>query len=207
MYTILCYGDSNTWGWIPGSGERYPFGKRWPTILQKNLGDNYRVIEEGLSGRTTLLDDPIELNRNGLKYLLPCLESHKPLDLVILALGSNDLKVRFSVSAYDIALSVGVLIDEINKSGSGKGAKAPTILLMAPPPLGKLTMFAELFEGGKEKSQKLGKYYRAIAEERGCYFLDLGEIVNTSDIDGIHLTEESHRIVGNKVTEIVKEII
>ena len=207
MNTILCYGDSNTWGWIPGTGERYPFEKRWTGIVQNNLGDGYRIIEEGLNGRTTLLDDPIEFNRNGLKYLIPCLESHKPLDLVILSLGSNDLKARFSVTAFDIALSAGVLIDEINKSASGRDGKVPKILLLAPPPLGNLTDFAEIFEGGKEKSQKLSRYYKSIAEERGSYFLDLGEIVKASDIDGVHLTEESHKIVGSKVTEIVKEIL
>ena len=207
MYEILCFGDSNTWGWIPGSGERYPFEKRWTGVLQKELGKGFHIIEEGLNGRTTLLDDPIEFNRNGLKYLVPCLESHKPLDLVVLLLGSNDLKARFSVTAFDIALSVGVLIDVIKRSESGRGNRAPEVLLLAPPPLGDLTDFAELFEGGREKSQKLGNYYRSIAEERESYFLDLGDIVSPSDIDGVHFSEESHRIVGKKVAETIGKII
>lgn len=206
MYTILCYGDSNTWGWIPGKGERYHFEKRWTGVIKEKLGDNYRIIEEGLNGRTTLLDDPIEFHRNGLTYLVPCLESHKPIDVVILSLGANDLKARFSVTAFDIALSIGILIDTIHKSESGVNSDAPKVLLLAPPPLGHLTAFFEIFKGGIEKSKKLSDYYKSIAEERGSYFLDLGSIVKTSDLDGVHLSEESHRIVGEKVAEMIGKI-
>ena len=109
MKSILCYGDSNTYGLMPDSPDRYPRDVRWTGILQKKLGEDYYVIEEGLSGRTTLWDDPIEEHKNGKKYLLPCLDSHKPVDLVILMLGTNDLKTRFSLTPFDIGASVEIL--------------------------------------------------------------------------------------------------
>jgi lysophospholipase L1-like esterase len=99
MKTILCYGDSNTWGYIPGTGERYASHVRWPGVLQNALGNGYVIIEEGLCGRTTVWDDPIEEYRSGKEYLIPCLKSHAPLDLVVLMLGSNDLKMRFAAPA------------------------------------------------------------------------------------------------------------
>ncbi len=115
MKKILCYGDSNTWGHIPVTGGRYGDDVRWTGVLQAALGEGYRVIEEGLNGRTTVHDDPIEgVYKNGKHYLIPCLESHRPLDLVIMMLGTNDLKMRFSLPPSDIArgveaLEVGVL--------------------------------------------------------------------------------------------------
>ena len=98
MKTVLCYGDSNTWGYIGGTGERFAPEVRWPGVLQAALGGAYRVIEEGLNGRTTVFDDSIEEGRNGETYLRPCLQTHAPIDLVILMLGTNDLKRRFSLS-------------------------------------------------------------------------------------------------------------
>ena len=137
MKTILCYGDSNTWGYNPSTGGRYPRDVRWPGVLRRELGDDYLVIEEGLNGRTTVWDDPIEGYKNGKEYLVPCLETHKPLDLVIILLGTNDLKVRFSVSAYDIANGAGALVQIVQKSEIGPGGRAPQVLLLAPPPCGQ----------------------------------------------------------------------
>ena len=103
MKEVLCYGDSNTWGYNPKTKQRYDRNTRWPCVLQRELGEEFLVIPEGQNGRTTVWDDPVEGQKNGMTYLLPCLESHKPLDLVIITLGTNDLKHRFSVTAYDIA--------------------------------------------------------------------------------------------------------
>jgi lysophospholipase L1-like esterase len=135
MKTILCYGDSNTWGFNPVTQDRYPMTERWTGVLAQALGAGYHVIEEGLNGRTTLWDDPIEEWRNGKTYLLPCLWSHKPIDLVTLMLGTNDLKERFSVSAYDIAASAGVIVDLTLRSGAGPNGSAPS----ASPPLASTT--------------------------------------------------------------------
>ena len=122
--TILCYGDSNTWGFVPGSeGERFSWEERWPGVLQGELGADYRVIEEGLSGRTTVLDNPLEPYRNGREYLLPCLQSHQPLDLVVIFLGTNDLGDRYSLPPLDIARGAAQLALLALRSETGPGLR------------------------------------------------------------------------------------
>lgn len=207
MKTILCYGDSNTWGYNPTDAGRYPRDVRWSGVLTKELGAGYQVIEEGLNGRTTVWDDPIEGYKNGHDYLIPCLETHKPIDLVVLMLGTNDLKMRFSVSAYDIANSAGVLVDVIHKSASGPDGGAPQVLLMAPPPVAQLTDFAEMFDGAVAKSKKLGEHYRRVADERSCAFLDAGTVVVSSNVDGIHFDPPEHAKLGRAVAQRVKELL
>jgi lysophospholipase L1-like esterase len=173
-------------------------------VLQARLGPSFRVIEEGLNGRTTVWDDPVEgVHRNGRTYLLPCLLSHMPLDLVVLFLGVNDLKCRFGVPAADIARSAGTLVQIILQSGAGNTPAGPAVLLIAPPPLGKLTRYAEMLQGGTEKSLLLAARYREVAEECGCHFLDAGALVRPSDLDGVHLEEDQHRILGEAVAERV----
>jgi lysophospholipase L1-like esterase len=163
--------------------------------------------KKGLNGRTTVLDDPIEgANRNGLGYLVPCLESHAPVDLVVLMLGTNDLKARFSLTAYDIAMGVSVLINTIQASGSGPGMRAPEILLLCPPPLGKLTHHAGLFTNGVEESKKLAGNYKRIAKLLGCHFLDVGDICKPCDDDGLHYSEDAVQKLGKAVSDEVKKI-
>lgn len=207
MSTILCYGDSNTWGYDPATGERFDRNTRWTGILRNTLGDGYWVIEEGLNGRTTVWDDPIELHKNGATYLPPCLETHKPLELVIIMLGTNDLKQRFSLPPSDIAKGAGVLVKIVQKSEVALGDKAPKVLLMAPPPTVTLTEFAEMFEGAGEKSKKFGEYYKAVAEELGCAFLDAGSVIVSSELDGIHFDAPQHRKLGEAVAKKVEELI
>ena len=207
MKTILCYGDSNTWGYEPASGERFPEDVRWPGVLARELGNEYRVIEEGLNARTTVREDPVEEYKNGKDYLRPCLESHRPLDLVIVALGVNDLKARFFASASDAADGAGVLVSIAQRSGAGPGGSSPAVLLMAPPPVGKLTELAEMFAGAEEKSRRLGRQYRRVADKHGCELLDAGELVKTSDLDGIHLEVDEHRKLGEAVAARVKEVL
>lgn len=207
MKGILCYGDSNTWGYNPLTQDRYGRDERWTGVLQNTLGSDYHIIEEGLNGRTTVWDDPIEGQKNGKTYLIPCLETHKPLDLVIIMLGTNDLKKRFSVSAYDIAHGAGVLVDIVNKSACGRMGEPPKVILLAPPPLGKLTEFAEMFEGGTEKSEKFSQHYSAVAQEYGCAFFDASKVIRSSDVDGVHLEKKEHQALGKAVAEAVKKIL
>lgn len=207
MKTILCYGDSNTWGYDPSSGGRYPRDVRWTGVLRRRLGDEYLVIEEGLNGRTTVWDDPIEGYKNGMTYLIPCLETHKPIDLVIIMLGTNDLKLRFSVSAYDIGKSMGRLVDAVQKSASGLDDGAPELLIMSPPPLASLTEFAEMFGGATEKAIRLADHYEAIADEYGCHFLKTADYIVSSDLDGIHWERDEHRKLGDAVAIQVKSIL
>ena len=207
MKTILCYGDSNTWGYDPATQTRFPREPRWPGVLRGELGEGYLVIEEGLNGRTTVWDDPIELDKNGATYLRPCIQTHKPMDLVIIMLGTNDLKTRFSLPAYDIASGAGVLVDIVQKSETGIGGEAPDVLLIAPPPAVELTGFAEMFEDAVEKSGSFARHYRRVANEKGCHYLNAGDHVESSPLDGIHLEVDMHARLGKAVAAKVREIL
>lgn len=207
MKTILCFGDSNTWGFDPATKERFSREVRWPGILQQELGNSYFVIEEGCNGRTTVWDDPIEGYKNGQEYLIPCLVSHDPIDLVTLMLGTNDLKTRFSLSAFDIAEGVGALVDIIQKSDCGPQKRAPKILLMAPPSIAKLTEYAEMFEGAEAKSRRFSEHYHRVAQQSGCELLDTAEVIVASDLDGIHLEESEHKKLGLAVAARARQIL
>ncbi len=175
--------------------------------MRQELGEGCYIIEEGLNGRTTVWDDPIEGYKNGKEYLTPCLETHKPIDLVILMLGTNDTKKRFSLSGYDIAAGIETLIKIIKQSGTGPGANAPNILLMAPPPLGKLTEYADMFEGGTVKSQEFGKHYKRVAEANGCDFLNTAQVIVSSDVDGVHFDLSEHKKLGQAIVPLVRKIL
>ena len=203
---VLCFGDSLTWGWNPVDRGRYPFEKRWTGILQKELGINFNIIEEGLNGRTTIWDDPIEGEKNGKKYLIPCLESHQPLDLVIIMLGTNDLKLRFNKSAFEIAAAADSLAQIVQKSRTGRNYQSPEVLLISPPPLGKLTNWEEMMEGGYEKSKKLAQYYEMFAKDNQYNFLNAGEFVKTSDLDGLHWEEGENLKFGKAIADKVKQL-
>jgi lysophospholipase L1-like esterase len=207
MKNILCYGDSNTWGYNALSKDRFPPDIRWTGILRKELGGEYWIIEEGLNGRTTVWDDPIEGEwKNGLRFLTPCLESHAPLDLVIVMLGTNDLKMRYSVPASDIAHGLERIVYVVKSSTCGPQNRSPELLLLAPPPVGKLTEFAEMFTGSQEKSCRLGSLFSQIAELHGCHFLDTSQIIQSCVEDGIHFSSESHNKLGQAVSERVRQI-
>jgi lysophospholipase L1-like esterase len=215
MKNILCFGDSNTWGCKPiqsmDSFERYTKSERWPGILQSNLGDGFDVIEEGLGGRTTLWDDPLEGYKNGRDYLIPCLNTHQPLDLVILMLGTNDLKARFSLPASDIAASAGSLVELIQgHKFQVTGCPRPAVLLIAPPPVLDTfdlpEIFKEMFEGAATKSRRFSTYYRNVAEHLGCSFLDAAEFLQVSPIDGIHFDAAAHQKMADVVADKVRQI-
>src|SRR4051794_39188438 len=139
MAVVVAFGDSNTWGYDPASGARLPPETRWTGAVGTALGSGYRVVEEGLNGRTTVFDDPIATGRRGLDYLGPCLLSHAPLDLVVIALGCNDMKGRFNVSASEIAQGAERLVALALACGSGPSGGSPGVLLVAPPRIAKLT--------------------------------------------------------------------
>jgi lysophospholipase L1-like esterase len=204
MPVIVVFGDSNTWGSDPATGGRLSRPQRWPSVLQRELGPDFEVIAEGLRGRTTVHDDPIEPYRCGADALPPCLMSHAPIDLVILALGCNDLKKRFSLSAFDIAKGAERLIFLARAYGEGPGGRAPKILLVAPPPLARLSDYAEMFEGGTETSRRLGERFRAVAEQEDVAFLDAGAVIRCSDLDGIHYEADQHELLGRSAAKAVR---
>jgi lysophospholipase L1-like esterase len=207
MPIIVAFGDSNTWGYDPATGDRFPRAQRWPSVLQRELGAEYEVIAEGLNGRTTVHDDPIEPYRCGADALPPCLMSHAPVDLVILALGCNDLKKRFSVSAFDIAEGAARLIFLARAYGQGPDGRPPKILVIAPPPIAKLSDYAEMFEGGTAKSRLLGQRYREVAEREGVAFLDAGQVIRCSDLDGIHYAADQHELLGRAAAKAARQAL
>lgn len=193
--TLLCYGDSNTHGTMPmhslGALGRFSRPHRWTTQLAAALPD-WEVIAEGHPGRTTLHDDPIEgAHRNGLTVLPSVLESHRPVDVVLLMLGTNDLKERFSVNAGDIALSLERLVRVIRASGTGPMGGAPGVLVVAPPPILETGCLAEIFRGGAAKSRDLADRIGAMAARNGTAFVDAGQVVQVSPVDGVHYEAEA----------------
>jgi lysophospholipase L1-like esterase len=209
MATVVCYGDSNTHGADPVTLARFPRDVRWPGVLAAELGGLAEVIEEGLNGRTTLWNDPFMAGRNGKPYLLPCLRSHAPVDVLVLMLGTNDLKSIFGRHPHEIAAAVGALIDLALASGTGPGEGPPTVLLLAPPRLGATTERSELwgFGAARAASDRLPRLYSAVAEMRGVAFLDASALVAGDPADGVHLNAVAHGILGRAVGQVVRELL
>ena len=204
---VLCYGDSNTWGYIPGTGLRYRYRKRWPGIVRRELGNEFSVIEEGLSGRTTVLDDPEGAGRNGKKSLLHYLRLYQPLDLVILLLGTNDLKTYFNRTPDQIAEGIKELGNMILSSQTGSERKSPVLLLIAPPTVKGIGEYISLFQESEAKSVHLAKKFQLVAEELHCEFLDAGKVIESSALDGIHWDEDAHQEIGNVIAKMVRALL
>lgn len=205
MKRILCFGDSNTWGYDPETDERYDNKTRWPCVMANILGDEFDIVEEGMNGRTTVWDDPVDDLMSGINYLKPCLISHKPLDLVIVMLGTNDLKDRFCVSAYEIAKSAGRLVQMIQSSEAGPQGRAPQVLLIAPPPIVLGDSGLDTRQHGLEKSKQFAEEFAATAELLGCGFANAGDFIESSLVDGIHFSAESQRQLGESIAKVVSD--
>ncbi|MGR9105395.1 MAG: SGNH/GDSL hydrolase family protein [Gammaproteobacteria bacterium] len=205
--TILCFGDSNTWGYIPGSAQRYAYQSRWTGCLQKALGRGYRVLEEGLNGRTTVWDEPFREGRNGRRLLRPLLESHAPVDLLIIALGTNDLKHFYQATAFDSARGVQTLVTIARSSVTGPEGKAPMVLIIAPPVMTTLSeaMFRQ-FQGAREKSSGFSEAFSEVARLENCYFVDASQVLECSSVDGIHFDAEAHQNLAFALEKKIREI-
>lgn len=210
---ILCYGDSNTHGYNPKNGLRYPEEIRWTGRLAKLLGENYRIIEEGLNSRTTALEPMGEPWRSGAYCLEPCLRSHLPIDLVILMLGSNDLKLEFHQTEQMIGEHIRELVRDIKiitaeKNPEGKASK----ILMVSPVLVTEDMadgpFGYDFGGYRavELSKKLAPVYEHIAREEGCGYLNGAKCASPGRLDGLHLEEEGHKKLAEALAVKVWEM-
>jgi lysophospholipase L1-like esterase len=203
MPVVLCYGDSNTHGTVPltqvGRFDRYPRGIRWPDVMADALGADTQVIAEGLPGRTTVHDDPVEGGcRNGIAVLPAILNSHRPIDLLVVMLGTNDLKPRFSVTAHDIARSV----ERICLAARAEGVVAD-VMIVAPVPVTETGVLAEVFAGAAARQTGLGQYLCATADRIGAGFVDAGTHVAVSDVDGVHWTPEAHRSFGKVMAKAI----
>lgn len=209
---ILCYGDSNTWGAIPGGGRfaRLPREKRWTGRLEAALGGKYRVIEEGCNGRTTVLDDHAADGRNGLKTSVAILESHRPLGLIIVMLGTNDLKRRYCMSPTDIAAGLRRLVKAMQAypCGNTEKARVPMLLIAPAPILHGVSQFWEgmYAEESVGDSEQLGALYAGVAKECGCAFLDAGSVARASKSDALHLDEAAHERLAMAIETKVREM-
>lgn len=207
MKTILCFGDSNTWGANPVERNRYPLQQRWPTVLQNDLGSEFTIIAEGQPGRTTVWQDPIEGGRAGIDAIITCLESHAPLDLVIILLGTNDLKHRFSLTATDIALGAQHLVNITMAKNCGPQNTTPKVLLVAPPPVLEFPGSWEPMKGSQAKSMSFGICYQKVAEQSGCEFFDAGTVVTSSPVDGFHWGPEGQSALGHALANVCHHIL
>jgi lysophospholipase L1-like esterase len=216
MKTILCYGDSNTWGYDAAASINSPVpvrhapSIRWTGKLTTLLGSQYRVIEEGQNGRTTVHEDPMaEASRNGRTHLPVVLETHAPIDLVILMLGTNDLKTMLALPPQDIAGGVATLTKMILRSPSGPAGKAPQVLLVCPAAVGEMLDLPDLgarFEQGREKSLQLPRHYESVAQLLEVQFLNAQDFVEPTPIDALHLDAENHEKLAAGLALAVRRI-
>lgn len=210
MKSVLAYGDSLTWGYDPVALGRHAHEDRWTSVLQKALGHGVRVVAEGLNGRTTAYDDYLaDCERNGVKLLPSVLESHKPLDLVILMLGTNDMKRGVAGTANAAVKGMERLIKLIRLHDWGFDFEPPEILVVSPPPICETANapFAAMFKGAIEESAMLASLYRDMADDLGCGFFDAGSAAKTTPLDGIHLDAENTRSVGRVIEPVVRMML
>ncbi len=212
MKTILCYGDSNTHGlnpdWIhTGVVTRHPQNVRWPGRLAQLLGPDFYVIEEGLNGRTTVFDDSVSVGRNGLPYFQPCLESHSPLDLVIIMLGTNDCRPITSASPLDVSMGMSRLVKIALDPYSYTSEKPPKVLIAAPAPLGEASVHSPADEETRERTAALAPLYEDLAKDFGCGFIDVGKVASPAKDEGIHLDGEAHAAVAVAMHQKVLEML
>jgi len=205
---ILCFGDSNTHGTRPmpdraADLQRYDPATRWPGVMQSALGPSFAVIEEGQPGRTTVFDDPIEgEHRNGLRVLPALLESHAPLGLLIVMLGTNDTKQRFGLTTLDIALGLGRLI-----RAAGFFQPGLAILAVAPPPVVETGCLGEIFAGAAARSAGLSAAMSTVAASEGAGFMDAGAHIAVDPLDGVHFSADAHAALGRAMATQSREIL
>ena len=204
---ILCFGDSNTWGFIPGVGDRYDEDTRWTGRLQTILGDDYAVVEEGMNGRTAAFLDFLEPWCIGIEYIAPCLISQFPLDAIVIMLGTNDTKTRYGASAEEVGYGVSELLHKIKYVCQKTGLERPATLIMAPPAIGDMDGDPEFGPDSILKSRILGPILAEKAEAHGCDFVDIAKIVTEVGVDNVHMTPEGHAKVAETVAEWVKKTI
>ena len=211
MQQILVYSDSLSWGIIPNTRQRLPFDQRWPGVLEITLnqpGTHFRVIEDCLNGRRTVFEDPYKPGRNGLQGLAQRIEIHSPLALVILMLGTNDFQSMHPHRAWHAAQGITSLIHAIRHAPIEPGMPVPPILVIAPPvvthPKG---LMAEKFAGAEEKCKGLAEAYAAVSQSFKCAFFDAGSVINSSQIDGVHLDAAQHLILGKAIASQVNRLI
>lgn len=205
--TILCYGDSNTWGNVPRSDARYPRDIRWSGALQNILGEEYEVISEGLCGRTLVAADPAKPHRTGITHLQAILESADPIDGLIIMLGTNDVKGTYKLTPTEIA---GHLLQTIEFVRNVKDLeKIPKILVVCPPSaiVPEKNDLDPRMVPGLEAFKVLPNLYKEVARRHECGFINAGDYISSSKIDGYHLDGDAHKKLAEVIGGWVKENI
>ncbi len=210
MKSVLCYGDSLTWGYNADGPSRHALEDRWPSVLAAGVGEGVNVIAEGLNGRTTAYDDHLaDCDRNGARILPTVLQTHAPLDLVIVMLGANDMKPGIAGSALLAMQGMRRLTKIVAHHAYPLEAEAPSVLIVSPPALCETAdaEFAAMFAGGVEQSSMLASLYRDLADETGCGFFDAGSVARTTPADGVHLDAANTRAIGKALVPMAKMML
>ncbi|BBD37784.1 SGNH/GDSL hydrolase family protein [Aminobacter sp. NyZ550] len=210
MKTVLCYGDSLTWGYDAAGPGRHALEDRWPSVLQAELGEGVEVIAEGLNGRTTAFDDNLAAaDRNGARLLPTILGTHAPIDVVVIMLGANDMKPWIHGNPLAARQGMARLVSIVRSYDHGMGHAAPEILLVSPPAVSRTenAEYKDMFAGGDAASKQLAPLYAALADEVGCGFFDAGSIAETTPLDGVHLDAQNTRAIGTALAPIVRVML
>ena len=210
---IVCFGDSNTYGYNAKTIDRFTEEERWTCLLARHLGGGYHVVEEGLEGRTACLDDPLCEGLCGFHYLYPCLMTHKPVDLLLIMLGTNDVKERFSCTPANVAKGMERLVQKAMDSRIAFRDGIPNIVLIAPPAIEAgykdTEVYGEMGDGCDEKSRALAPLYEQVAKNMGCHYLDAGKIpgVEMNPYDFMHLSLQAHGVFAKFLAEKIPELL
>jgi lysophospholipase L1-like esterase len=207
MRNLLFFGDSNTWGFIPASDhERYPYDERICGVLQKALGNSYKVIEEALNGRMTAWNDPLNEHKNATQQLPFILDSQRPLDVVIIMLGVNDMKHYMGLTAADSAIGMGKLTEIVKTAGCTSERQCPEIILVAPPRyVDGQKPFGRIFDGAAEKTKDFARAYKEIADSHKVHFFDAAQVATPPiEEDGVHIDTEGCRAIAENLAEFIK---
>lgn len=208
MAVVLCFGDSITWGFHPGTGTRLPMPDRWPTVMATALGPDVTVIAEGLNGRTTTFDSPFRAMRSGAAMLPALLESHAPIDVVVIMLGSNNLQTALGLSANYAASGIASLLDIVARSLAGPDRRPPRALVVSPPHIIAPSGFTGvLWEGREAESQRLADRYAPMAAMAGAAFCDAAAVVSPGIADGVHLDAAGQRLLGTRLATEVAALL
>jgi lysophospholipase L1-like esterase len=207
MTAICCYGDSNTWGFEASTEQRLQRWRRWPGVMQRELGDDVHVVEEGLSGRTTVFEDPYAPGRNGMAHLPVVLGTHAPIDLVIVWLGTNDLLVPGGLTANDAARGAITLAEIVRTSDAGPDEEPPEVLVLVSPPFGSLGVWEQDSPHAELESRGFADAYRRLAEEAQVPLLDLAPFAGSSPLDGIHFEASDHESIGRAVAAAARDLL
>ncbi len=210
---VVCFGDSNTWGYIPVTAERYDENTRWPARLQTKLGyEDYTVVEEGLTGRTTVFDDPFDPELNGLKTMPAILRSAAPIDMLVFMLGTNDFQSNIPAgNPISTARAVQYMLEIARGLGVDRPGQKMKILLISPVEITEDRFgFKEndvTDQTSIDNSRALGKHMRIVADQLGVEFIDAAQYIKPGKVDGIHLDEVGHAKLAELVYDKVKEML